>query len=110
MKAERLTHRLREATDPLRVMDGVPIAGLHRAREREQDALGRVEASVQRALLEQHLRANEELLRIERLAQEIVGARGDPAQTGLAVARCRENDDRDEPPYRMRLEALAHGD
>src|SRR2546428_13960707 len=108
MKAERLTHRLREATDPLRVMDGVPIAGLHRAREREQDALGRVEAPVQRALVEQHLRANQELLRVERLAQEIVGARGDPAQAGLAGARCPGDDGRAEPAYPTEPEGLAH--
>src|SRR5437899_2025513 len=110
MEAEGLAHRLRVATDALRVMDGVPIAGLDRARESEQDSLGRVKAPVQGALVQEDLRANEELLRVERLAQEVVGARGDPAKAGLAVARRRENHDRNQPAYRMRLETLAHGD
>ena len=110
MEAEGLAHRLRVATDALGVMDGVAVAGFDRARESEQHSLGRVEAPVQGPLVQEDLRANEELLRIERLAQEVVGARGDPAKAGLAVARRRENDDRDQTAYRMRLESLAHGD
>src|SRR5256885_459071 len=103
-------HRLRVATDALGVMDGVAVAGFDGARQSEQHSLGRVEAPVQGPLVQEDLRANEELLRIERLAQEVVGARGDPAKAGLAVARRRENDDRDQTAYRMRLESLAHGD
>src|SRR2546430_7000581 len=91
-------------------MDGVAVAGLDRARESEAHSRGRVEAPVQGALVQENLRPNEELLRIERLAQEVVGARGDPAKAGLTVARRRENDDRDQTAYRMRLESLAHGD
>src|SRR5256885_13899413 len=106
--AMRRAHRFGVAADALRLMDRVPVPRLDRAREREEHALGRVEPLIQRALPEEHLRTDEELLRIERLAQVVVGAGGDAAEPRASVVRCREDDDRDQAAYRMRLQLLAH--
>ena len=102
--------RLRVATDPLGVVDRVAIARFDGPREREEDALGGVEPGVEGAVLQQDLGANEELSRVERLVQEIVGAGLEPAQPDLAVARRGEEHDRDEPADRMRLQPAAHRD
>src|SRR5439155_5272848 len=104
------THRFRVPADALGVMDRMAVPRLDRASEREQHALRGVEPLVQRALSEEHLRADEELLGIERLAQVIIGACRDAAELRAAIVRCREDHDRDQAAYRVRLELLAHRD
>ena len=75
-----------------------------------EHALGRVQPFVERALPQEHLRADEQLLWIKRLAQVVVRSCGDAAELGVAIVRCGEDDDGDEAAYRMRLQLLAHGD
>jgi hypothetical protein len=103
-------HCLRVATDPLGVMDGVPVARLDRAREREEDALGRVEPLVQRAVSQKHLRADEQLLGVEGLAQVVVRPGRDATELRVSIVRRGEDDDRDKASQWVRLELLAHRD
>src|SRR5438105_14098855 len=64
--------RLRIAANTLGVMDRVPVACLDRASKGEQHSLRRIEPLTERALAEQHLGANEQLLRVEGFAQVVV--------------------------------------
>src|SRR5207244_12479640 len=64
--------RLRVAANTLGVMDRVPVACLDRTSKGEQHSLRRIEPLIQRALPEQHLGADEQLLRVEWIAQVVV--------------------------------------
>src|SRR5207253_296300 len=100
--------RLRVAANTLGVMDRVPVACLDRTSKGEQHSLRRIEPLIQRALPEQHLGADEQLLRVEGLAQVVVRSGSEAAELRFPIARCREDDDRDEPMDGVGLELFAH--
>src|SRR5256886_2962481 len=102
------TDRLRISANTLGVMDRVPVACFDRTSKGEQHSLRRIQPLVQRALPEQHLGADEQLLRVEGLAQVVVRSGGQAAELRVAIARGREDHDRDEPMDGMGLELLAH--
>ena len=106
----RRADRLGVAAHALGVIDGVTVTRLDRACECEEHALGRVQPLVQLAVPQEDRGTNEELLRVERFAQVVVGPGRDPAQSHLSVVRGGEDDDRDQAARRVHLEALAHGD
>ena len=100
--------RLRVAANTLGVMDRVPVACLDRTSKGEQHSLRRIEPLIQRALPEQHLGADEQLLRVEGLAEVVVRSGSEAAELRFPIARCREDDDRDEPMDGVGLELFAH--
>ena len=97
----------RRVRDPLGVLDRVAIPSFDRARQREDHALRCVKALVQRPIAQQHLCPNEELLRVERLREEVIGARGEPFQPDCAVVRCGDEDDGNETAERVCFYACA---
>ena len=89
------------------MLDRVPITSLDSSRQSENHTLGSVKALVQGPIAQEHLCPDEELLRIERLGEEVVGARSQPFQAGCAVVRCGDEDDGNEPPERVCLHTCA---
>src|SRR2546421_11175409 len=77
--------RLRIPANTLGVMDRVPVACLNRTSKGEQHSLRRIEPLIQCALPEQHLGADEELLRVEGLAQVVVRSGSEAAELRVAI-------------------------
>src|SRR5437870_11852289 len=95
--------RLRVAANTLGVMDRVPVACFDRTSKGEQHSLRRIQPLVQLALQEQHLGADEQLLRVDGLAQVVVRSGGQAAALRVAIARGGAAHDRAAPMYGMGL-------
>ncbi len=66
-------------------MDGAHVTCFDGASQREDDRLGRVEPFVELALAEQYPRADQQLLPVEGLGQEVIRARGKAREARLAI-------------------------
>src|SRR5215472_8723586 len=95
------------ARQPLAVIAGVRVAGLHAQSQRHQHGLSILQFVSELLKFQQRFDAREKLLRIKRLAEKIIGASFNPAHAVVARSKTGNHDHRNQSRERIVLELAA---
>ncbi len=106
--AQSGTEVTRRLTDPLCVLLGERVLGLHSRRKREDHLLGAVERVVQGLQTQGRSDPGDKLHPLDRLGHEVVRARLERAHPIIGLVQGRDHDHRQQPAAGTRLDPPAY--